>query len=181
MSANVLSDHFIKSLNADKLIPLAAKILTSTPEVLGVQDKAKDMVQESWQKFFDKYGNGAYNEKEVMRMMLTITRNTCIEHIRHLKIEHRYLMEHIQKESEESEIGVGLDVAYILKSIPANYKYILEAEQNIQHENQQELVQKISGEYKQQFQKKEFNVNIFRSLKKRAKAMIEKLIKNDAV
>lgn len=181
MSANVLSDHFIKSLNADKLIPLAAKILTSAPEVLDAQDKAKDMVQESWQRFFNKYGNGVCNEQEVVYIMLRITRNTCFEYIRHLKIEHRYLMEHIQKESEESEIGVSLDVASILKHIPTNYKYILEAEQNIQHENQQELVQKISGEYKQQFQKKEFNVNIFRSLKKRAKAMIEKLIKNDAV
>ncbi|EAY26080.1 RNA polymerase sigma factor [Microscilla marina] len=181
MSANILSDRFIKNLNAKKLIPLAIKVLTSASEASGIQDKAKDMVQEAWKKFFNKYGNDEYKEKEVMYLMITITRNTCVEYIRRLKVEHRYLAEQSSQLNQRDEVDIALDVEYIFRSIPANYRYILEAEQNIQHETQQELVQKISDEYKHLFKVTEFNLNIFRSLKKRAKQMIEKLVKNDQV
>lgn len=176
---NILSDRFVKDLEKKKLIPIAVKTLSIGINEVGLEDKAKEMVQESWKRFLLKYPK--YTQNDVTHLMSKITKNTCLEYLRLLK--KTVSINGVGQATTEGQdkVEVDIDMKYLLDSLPPNYRFIIEAEQRVSHDNQEELAEKIAKEYKKKFKVKKFNVNILRLLKSRARDKIEELMGNKKV
>lgn len=175
-----LDEQFIDSFSQNHLRPYAAKILAGNANVDAIET-AKDVGQEAWASFWQKYADKVTDEKEVEALLVTITKTTALLFLRRNKyLQIKDIKENGQTSKEMEAIDQAMDVSFLMSSLPAHHAYILKQGRKHAGKPQEELVELIKDEYLEKFGK-ELNVNIMRQIRKRAKETLKKILDNNRI
>lgn len=171
--------QFIDELSEGRLKSIAITVLAD-----GGDNNAKfiagDIVNEAWLSYFEAYGHLQKSQVDVAKILQAITKNTALEYLR--SNSRRKTLQGMRDDSSiiipgnQEEIDLEHDMKYFMARCSPRQQFVINAENNCQHDNQQELVDEIAGAWKKKF-KDNIDVEKFRNHKTRAKKFVIKLFK----
>ncbi len=181
----MLGEDFIREVDKE-LYPLIKKILGTFWGYTDIKKEVEDVLQESWENFFSKYGHRVSNDDEVRALMYTIAKNNAFYHLRDVK---RMMVHHDGSQEFASsihfdgvyEMFLSEDINVLLACLNEKQAFIMKAVMNYEDVHKQDkIVSIIKSDYEKKFGKK-LNVALYRKIKERAQKKIKALVQGDKI